>query len=62
MLCPSYCLYSLFNKIKDKDRMVSAWKARGWGEREGMWQGKAGVRDGVGGRGRNDPNIVCTYK
>uniref|UniRef100_A0A8C0WJ40 Phosphorylase b kinase regulatory subunit n=1 Tax=Castor canadensis TaxID=51338 RepID=A0A8C0WJ40_CASCN len=27
MLCPSYCLYSLFNKIRDKGKTVSAWKA-----------------------------------
>jgi hypothetical protein len=27
MLCPSYyCLHSLFNKIRDKGRTVSAWK------------------------------------
>jgi hypothetical protein len=49
MLCPSYyCLYSLFNKIRDKGRTVSAWKRGGKGEREE--------------RGRNDPNIVCTYE
>jgi hypothetical protein len=36
-LCPSYyCLYSLFNKIRDKGKTVSAWK-RGVGrEREGQ--------------------------
>uniref|UniRef100_A0A8C0WMJ3 Phosphorylase b kinase regulatory subunit n=1 Tax=Castor canadensis TaxID=51338 RepID=A0A8C0WMJ3_CASCN len=28
MLCPSYCLYSLFNKIRDKGKTVSAWKQR----------------------------------
>jgi hypothetical protein len=51
-LVPSYyCLYSLFNKSRDKGRIVSACKRGGWGERK---------EDG--GRGRNDPNIVCTYK
>jgi hypothetical protein len=39
-LGPSYyCLYSLFNKIKDKGTIVSAWQQEGkWGEK------------GVGGR------------
>jgi hypothetical protein len=51
MLCLTYyCLYFLFNKIRDKSRTDSAWK--GWGEREGMW----------GVEGRNAPNNVCTYK
>jgi hypothetical protein len=35
MLCPSYyCLYSLFSKIRDKGRTVSAWKRGDGGERE----------------------------
>jgi hypothetical protein len=48
MLCPSYyCLYSLFNKIKDKGRTVSAWKREGMGGQGGGW-GKGGS----GGRGK----------
>jgi hypothetical protein len=38
MLCLSYyCLYSVFNKIRDKGRTVSAWNWGGWkgGERIG---------------------------
>jgi hypothetical protein len=51
MLCLSYyCLYSLFNKIRDKGRTDSAWK---WGGEE-----RKGVRVG----GRNGPNNVCTYE
>jgi hypothetical protein len=45
-------LYSLFNIIRDKGKIVSAWGQRGEG-------GGGGVREK---RGRNDPNIVCTYK
>jgi hypothetical protein len=42
MLCLSYyCLYSLFNKIRDKDRTDSAWKRGGMGgERWGGGQGE----------------------
>jgi hypothetical protein len=37
MLCPTYyCLYSLFNKIRDKGRTVSAWKGGGGGDRKGI--------------------------
>jgi hypothetical protein len=37
MLCPSYyCLYCLFNKIRDKGRTVSAWKQGGRGDEEGV--------------------------
>jgi hypothetical protein len=51
-LClPYYCLCLLFNKIGKKGKTVSAWKRGGWGEREGQE-----------GRGRNDPNNVCTYE
>jgi hypothetical protein len=38
-------------QIRHKGKIVSAWKRGGRGERER-----------VGGRGRNDPNIVCTYE
>jgi hypothetical protein len=31
----SYCLYSLFNKIRDKGRTVSAWKRGGVGKAGG---------------------------
>jgi hypothetical protein len=49
MLCPSYyCLYSLFNKIRDKGKTVSAWKQGGRGKREGAG-GKKGGGKGVGG-------------
>jgi hypothetical protein len=38
MLCLSYfCLFLLFNKIRDKDRTGSSWKQRGEREREGAW-------------------------
>jgi hypothetical protein len=59
-LVPSYyCLYSLFNKIRDKGKIVSAGYRGSGGEREGVeWV----VREGVGGGGRNDPSIVCTYE
>jgi hypothetical protein len=58
-LCPSYyCLYSVFNKIRDKGRTVSAWKLGGSGG-EGVGVGK---RRGGGAGGRNDPNTVCTYE
>jgi hypothetical protein len=52
-LCPSYCLCSLFNKIREKGKTASAWKG---GDREGERKGGGGVG------GRNDPNIVCTYE
>jgi hypothetical protein len=49
-LVPSYyCLYSLFNKIRDKGKIVSA---RYGGSREEM------VREWVGAGGRSDPSIV----
>jgi hypothetical protein len=39
-LCFSYyCLYFLFNKIRDKDRTDSAWK------REGVERGEEGGRE-----------------
>jgi hypothetical protein len=51
-LGPSYYyLYSFFNKIRDKGKIVSAWQRGGWG-----------VRGGIGEGGRNDQNIVCTYE
>jgi hypothetical protein len=50
-LVPSYyCLYSLFNKIRDKGKTVSA----GYGGGQ-VWEG-------VEEAGRNDPNIVCKYE
>jgi hypothetical protein len=52
-------LYSLFNKIRDKGKIVSAGYREGGGEREGKeWV----VREGVGAGGRNDQSIVCTYE
>jgi hypothetical protein len=52
-------LYSLFNKIRDKGKIFSAGYQGVWGEREGSgWV----AREGVGGGGRNDLNIVCTYE
>jgi flagellar hook assembly protein FlgD len=48
MLCLSYyCLYSLFKKIRDKGRTVSAQKWGGKGERGREWGGE--VRKGEGG-------------
>jgi hypothetical protein len=47
----------MFNKIRDKGKTVSAWNRGGWGRERG-W----GEREGVGGRGSNDPIIVCTYE
>jgi hypothetical protein len=47
MLCLSYyCLDSLFNKIGDKGRTVSAWKQGGGGEGTRGGRGK-----GMGGQG-----------
>jgi hypothetical protein len=59
-LVPSYYgLYALFNKIRDKGKIVSDWYQRGGGEKEGAeWV----VREGVGAEGRNDPSLVCTYE
>jgi hypothetical protein len=49
-LVPSYfCLYSLFNKIRDKGKIVSAgYRGCGWGEERGGIGGKGGG----GGRGK----------
>jgi hypothetical protein len=47
------------NKIRDKDKIVSARYRGGGREREGVeWV----VREGVRAGGRNDPSIVCTYE
>jgi hypothetical protein len=48
--------YTLFNKIRDKDKIVSAGYQGGVGEREWV------IREGVGAGGRKDPSIVCTYE
>jgi hypothetical protein len=51
--------YTLFNKISDKGKIVSAGYQWGGGKREGAeWV----VTEGVGTGGRNDPSIVCTYE
>jgi hypothetical protein len=53
----SYCLYSLYNKMRDKGKIVSAGYRGGWRGEVGSGVGaKGGVRVG----GRNDPSIVCT--
>jgi hypothetical protein len=53
----SFLLYSLYNKIRNKGKIVSA--GYGGGEREGVeWV----VREGVGAEGRNEPSLVCTYE
>jgi hypothetical protein len=59
-LVPShYCLYSLYNKIRKKGKIVSAGYLGSGGEREGAeWV----VREGVGEGERNDPSLVCTYE
>jgi hypothetical protein len=44
-----YCLYSLFNKIRDKDKIVSAWYRGGW-----VGEGGDGVGGKGGGGGRGD--------
>jgi hypothetical protein len=49
MLCLSYRLCFLFNKIGEEGRAGSAWKQGGLGEMEG-----AGERD--------DPNNIYTYE
>jgi hypothetical protein len=50
-------LYSLYNKIRNKGKIVSAGYCGG--EREGEeWV----VREGVGAGGRNEPSLVCTYE
>jgi hypothetical protein len=41
-----YCIYSLFNKIRDKGIIVSAWEQGLGGDRE-----RVGESEGVGGRG-----------
>jgi hypothetical protein len=57
MLCPYYyCLYSVFNKIRDKGRTISACKQGGKGREGGGEEGDLRVR------GRNDPNIIYTYE
>jgi hypothetical protein len=44
-LCASYyCLHSLFNKIRDKDKTVSAWKLEGEEERSGAGKKGGGGR------------------
>jgi hypothetical protein len=53
-----YCLYSLFNKIRDKGKTVSAGYL-GVGGRGRGWSGWSG---GGGGRERNDPSLVYTYE
>jgi hypothetical protein len=62
---PYYCLYSLFNKIRDKGKTVSA----GWGKGGEMTQTlyahmnkKKKTWEGVGAGGRNKPSLVCTYE
>jgi hypothetical protein len=59
-LVPSYyCLYSLFNKIRDKGKIVSSGYWGGGEERElAEWV----VMEGVGAAGRNDPSVVGTYE
>jgi hypothetical protein len=55
MLCASYyCLYSLFNKIRDKGRTVSVGMEGVGGEGEDLGCGQEGAGEG----GRNDPNTV----
>jgi hypothetical protein len=50
---------TLFNKIRNKGKIVSARYGGGGGEREGVeWV----VREGVEAWGRNDPSIVYTYE
>jgi hypothetical protein len=39
MLCPYYCLFLLFNKIRDKGRTGSAWKRGGEGRGSGWGYG-----------------------
>jgi hypothetical protein len=65
VLCLSYyCLYCLFNKIRDKGKTVSAWKCGGGGKRERVEEKRGGGWKGRewGEKGENDPNIVCTYE
>jgi hypothetical protein len=65
-LFPSYyCLYSLFIKIRDKGKIVSAGYWRSGGEEGGGGEGVGGKREGVewvGSGERNDPSLVCTYE
>jgi len=57
-LVPSYyCLYSLYNKIRDKGKIVSGWVLRG-----GVGGGGVGGKGVVGAGGRNEPSLVCTYE
>jgi hypothetical protein len=50
--------YALSSKIRDKGKIVSAWKQGSRGEREGVGR----LRERAGEGRRNDPNIVCTYE
>jgi hypothetical protein len=45
-------------KMRYKGQNSFCWVVRGWGEDGGGWW----VREGMGERGRIDPNIVCTYE
>jgi hypothetical protein len=59
LFLPIYGLYSLYNKSRNKGKIVSAEYSGGVREREGAeWV----VREGVGAGGRNDPSLVCTYE
>jgi hypothetical protein len=50
MLCLSYnCLCLLFSKVEKRAEQVLSGS-----------EGSGGEREGMGDRGRNDPNNVCT--
>jgi hypothetical protein len=51
--------YTLYNKIRNKGKIVSAVYWGGGGEKEGV---ECVVTEGVGAGGRNDLCIVCTYE
>jgi hypothetical protein len=52
MLCLSfYCLCLFFNKLEKKAEQVLPGSEGAWRERKG-----------IGVRGLNDPNNVCTYE
>jgi hypothetical protein len=58
-LVPSdYCLYSFFDKIRDKGKRFLP-GIEEMGGKEGL---ECVVREGVGAGGRNDRSLVCTYE
>jgi hypothetical protein len=58
LFLPIITYNSLFNKIRDKGKIVLP-GIEGVG---GRGRGSSGGNGGGRGRGRNDPSITCTYE